>query len=172
MLISKELEKAINQQIGNEFGAFLQYNNLAAYFDSDDLPQLAGFFYRQAEEEKMHAMKFLQYIIDAGGQVRIPDVKGPVYDISSAGAGAQMALDWEEEVTRQINALMDLASSQNDHIAQDFLRWFVTEQLEEIATMSRLVKVIQRAGSNLLLVEDFLAREPLGQGAPAQSSAA
>jgi ferritin len=64
---------------------------------------------------------------------------------------------------------MDLAVSQNDHIAQDFLRWFVSEQLEEVSTMSRLLKVIQRAGGNLLQVEDFLAREPLGQAEAAGS---
>lgn len=163
MLISSELEEGINAQIGREFGASLQYYNLAAYFDSDDLPQLADFFYRQAEEEKVHALKFLHYIVDAGGQVRIPAVEGPVFDIASAETAAQMALDWEVEVTNQINALMDLAVAQNDHIAQDFLRWFVTEQLEEISTMSRLLKVIERAGSNLLFVEDFLSRETMGE---------
>ena len=168
MLISSELEERINAQIGREFGASLQYYNLGAYFDSDDLPQLAAFFYRQAEEEKMHALKFLHYIVDAGGQVRIPKVKGPKFDIPSAKAAVQMALDWEEEVTRQINSLMDLALSQNDHIAQDFLRWFVTEQLEEVSTMSRLLKVVERAGANLLLVEDFLSRESLGAAASAE----
>jgi ferritin len=116
----------------------------------------------------MHALKFLHYIVDAGGQVRIPKVKGPKFDIPSAKAAVQMALDWEEEVTRQINSLMDLALSQNDHIAQDFLRWFVTEQLEEVSTMSRLLKVVERAGANLLLVEDFLSRESLGAAAPAE----
>ena len=70
MLISKELEEAINAQIGREFGASLQYTSIAAYFDADDLPNLAAFFYRQASEEHMHAMKFLHYVVDAGGQVR------------------------------------------------------------------------------------------------------
>ncbi len=73
----------------------------------------------------------------------------------------QAALDWEMEVTRQINALMDLAIKQSDHIAQDFLRWFVTEQLEEIKTMDTLLRVVRRAGDNLLWVEDFLARNPI-----------
>jgi ferritin len=161
MLISKELEEAINTQIGNEFGASLQYYNIAAYFDIDDLPQLAAFFYRQAEEEKMHALKFLHYIVDAGGEVRIPAVPAPKHDIASAEEAAQMALDWEMEVTDQINALMDLAIEQKDHIAQDFLRWFVTEQLEEVSTMSTLLNVVRRAGDNLLWVEDYLARTPI-----------
>ena len=161
MLISKELETGMNEQIGSEFGASLQYVNIAAYFDADSLPQLAAFFYRQAEEEKMHAMKFAHYIVEAGGQVRIPDVEGPKYDFTSAKEAAQAAFDWEMEVTRQINALMDLAIKQNDHIAQEFLRWFVSEQLEEVSTMDTLLTVIDRAGENLLWVEDFLARNPI-----------
>jgi ferritin len=161
MLISKELEEAMNLQVGREFGASLQYFNIAAYFDADSLPELAGFFYRQAEEEKDHAIKFVHYIVDAGGQVRIPAVDKPRYDFGSAKEAVQAALDWELEVTKQINSLMDLAVKQNDHIGQDFLRWFVTEQLEEVSTMATLLKVVERAGANLLWVEDFLARNPI-----------
>jgi len=161
MLIGKELEAAMNAQIGREFGASLQYVNIASYFDTDSLPQLAAFFYRQAEEETMHAMKFVHYIVDAGGQVRVPAVEGPKYDFQSAKEAVQAALNWEVEVTKQINDLMDLAIKENDHIGQDFLRWFVTEQLEEVSTMDTLLKVVDRAGANMLWVEDFLARNPI-----------
>jgi ferritin len=161
MLISKELEAAMNAQVGREFGASLQYVNIATYFDSDDLPQLAAFFYRQAEEEKMHAMKFVHYIVEAGGQVRVPAVDEPKYDFKFAKEAAQAALTWEEEVTKQINELMDLAIEQNDHIGQEFLRWFVSEQLEEVSTMNTLLTTIERAGDNLLWVEDYLARNPI-----------
>ena len=163
MLISKELEREINLQVGREFGASLQYYSIAAYFDADDLPQLATFFYRQAEEEKEHAVKFLRYVVEAGGQVRISAIPETKSDFTSAEDAAQLALDWETEVTKQINALMDMSIEQKDHIAQDFLRWFVTEQLEEISIMSTLLSVIRRAGQNLLWVEDFLARTPLGE---------
>ena len=161
MLISKELEAAMNAQIGREFGASLQYVNIASYFDADSLPQLAAFFYRQAEEEKVHAMKFVHYIVEAGGQVRVPAVDEPKYDFQSAKEAAQAALNWEIEVTRQINELMDLAIEQNDHIGQDFLRWFVSEQLEEVSTMDTLLTVVDRAGDNMLWVEDYLARNPI-----------
>jgi ferritin len=161
MLISSALEQAINDQIGREFGANLQYVNIASYFDADDLPELAAFFYRQAEEEKMHAMKFVKYIIDAGGQVRIPSIEGPKYNFKSAEEAVNAALDWELEVTKQINALMDMAIKENDHIAQDFLRWFVTEQLEEVSTMETLLNVVRRAKDNILWVEDYLARNPI-----------
>jgi len=161
VLISKDLEQAINNQIGREFGASMQYYRIAAYFDIDSLPELAAFFYRQAEEEKDHALKFLHYIVAAGGEVRIPIVEAPKYDFKSAEEAALAALDWEMQVTKEINHLMDLAIKENDHIAQEFLRWFVNEQLEEVSTMDTLLSVIRRAGDNLLWVEDFLARSPI-----------
>jgi ferritin len=169
VLISKELESTMNAQIGREFGASMQYVNIATYFDCDNLPQLAAFFYRQAEEEKMHAMKFVHYIVDAGGQVRVPAIEESKYDFQSPKEAVQAALNWELEVTKQINNLMDLAIKQNDHIGQDFLRWFVTEQLEEVSTMDTLLSVVERAGDNVLWVEDFLARNPI---VPADNAAA
>jgi ferritin len=174
MLISKELEGAINAQIGREFGASLQYNSIAAYFDADNLPNLAAFFYRQSTEEHMHAMKFLNYIVDAGGQVRIPAIDACKYDFVNAAEAVQVALDWEQEVTRQINDLMNLAIQQKDHIAQDFLRWFVTEQLEEIATMERLLSIVKRAKDNLLFADDYLSRNPIvpPEGAGGEAGAA
>jgi ferritin len=172
MLISKELEGQINQQIGAEFGASFQYVSIASYFDAENLPELAAFFYRQADEEHQHAMKFVHYINEAGGQVRIPSVEGPKYDFKSAEECAQLALDWEMEVTSQINALMDLAIKQNDHIAQEFLRWFVNEQLEEVSTMDQLLSVVRRAGDNLLWVEDFLARNPIVEEGHGEEEAA
>jgi ferritin len=160
MLISKNLNQAMDKQIGSELGASNQYLIIASYFDNESLPELAGFFFRQSDEERMHAMKFVRYILDAGGRVEIPSIPAPPTEIQSAEAAVQMALDWEVEVTQQINNLMDLAIKENDHIAQDFLRWFVTEQLEEVSTMDELLAVIRRAGEKqLLLVEDFLVRK-------------
>jgi ferritin len=161
MLLSKELENAINKQIGAEFAASLQYVSIATYFDADDLPQLAAFFYRQAEEEKEHAMKFAHYVVDAGGQVRIPAIADTKYNFESAEECAELALEWENEVTKMINNLMDIAIQDKDYIAQDFLHWFVAEQLEEISTMGTLLNTIRRAGSNILWVEDYLARNPI-----------
>jgi ferritin len=161
MLISKKLEEALNQQVGAEFGASFQYISIAAYFDGEDLPQLAAFFYRQAEEEKEHAMKFAHYVVETGGQVRIPAVPETKYDFASAEECAELALEWETDVTRMINNLMDIAVNDRDYISQDFLRYFVTEQLEEISVMSTLLATVRRAGDNLLWVESFLARNPI-----------
>ena len=139
----------------------MQYVSIASYFDTDDLPNLAAFFYRQADEERMHAMKFQHYIVDAGGQVRIPAIEAPQHDFSSAQEAVELALQWEMEVTKQINALMDLAIEQDDHIAQDFLRWFVTEQLEEVSTMGTLLAIVRRSKDNLLFADDYLSRNPI-----------
>jgi len=159
MLISEKLTTAMNDQVGRELGASNQYINIATYFDSESLPELATFFYRQADEERMHAMKLVHYIVDAGGKVAVPAVEEPMVEIESAENAAKLSLDWELEVTSQINNLMDMAIEEKDHIGQDFLRWFVTEQLEEVSTMDELLTVIRRAGeSGLLFVEDYLVR--------------
>lgn len=165
-LIGTALEAAINAQIGREFGASLQYVNIATYFDGESLPELAGFFYRQAEEEKMHAMKFVHYVVAAGGTVAIPAIEAPLHAFDSATAAVEAALNWELDVTRFINELMDLAVQERDHIAQNFLQWFVAEQLEEVSSMTTLRDIIRRAGDNLLFVEDYLARQPLAAAAP------
>jgi ferritin len=165
MNLEAKLAAGLNAQIGHEFQAKLQYLSIAAYFDAEDLPQLAQFFYRQADEEDMHAMKFVHYLIDADCQVQIPAMEQPKYDFAQAADTADLALQWEQTVTGQINQLMKMAVAAEDHATQEFLRWFVTEQVEEEATMRTLQRTFERAGNNLLWVEDFLARNPLGQPA-------
>src|SRR3990170_8820396 len=171
MLISDKLAKAMSDQVGRELGASNQYAAIAAYFDSEALNELASFFYRQSDEERMHALKFVHYVADAGGKVLIPAVAAPQSAIDSAETAARLSLDWELEVTRQINGLMDIAIQEKDHIAHGFLEWFVNEQLEEVNTMNELLAVIRRAGNDgLLLVEQYLIRrgEPHAGGeAPA-----
>ncbi len=158
MLIGDKLNEAMNTQIGSELGASNQYIQLASYFESEDLPELAGFFFRQSDEERVHAMKFVHYILDTGGKVQIPALEAAPKDVGSAEQAVQMALDWEKTVTEQINALQALAAEEKDFAAQDFLNWFSTEQIEEVATMSELLHTVQRAGDQLLLVEEFIAR--------------
>jgi ferritin len=166
MLISKELNEAMNQQIGSELGASNQYIKIASYFDSEQLPELSEFFFRQSDEERMHALKFVHYILEAGGEVDIPAIESTTKKIVSAETAVKLALDWEMDVTSQINALMDLAIKQSDHIAQNFLRWFVEEQLEEVSTMDELLGVVRRAKDQLLFVEDYILRrgDPHAEG--------
>jgi ferritin len=159
MLISDKLAKAMSDQVGRELGASNQYVAIAAYFDAESLTELASFFYGQSDEERMHALKFVHYVADAGGKVAIPAVAQPQSAFESAEAAARLSLEWELEVTKQINALMDIAIQEKDHIAHGFLEWFVNEQLEEVNTMNELLSVIRRAGKDgLLLVEQYVAR--------------
>jgi ferritin len=159
MLISERVNAALNEQIGHEFAASVQYVAIAAHFDSESLPELAKHYYRQSEEEREHALKFVKYISDAGGHVEIPALEQPQSRFGSAQEAVQKALDGEMVVTRQINSLVDLVVKEPDHITNNFLQWFVTEQLEEVSSAETLLRIVQRAGEGgLLHVEDYLAR--------------
>ena len=157
MQISKAMSELINEQIAYEFSASNQYLQFATYFDSQALCKLSGFFYKQSEEEHQHALKFVQYMTEVGGVVRIFEIPAAKYDNKSAEAVFQMSLDGEKEVTRRINAMMDLAISEKDHATQAFLQWFVTEQVEEESSMGAMLQVVQNAGQkNLLTVEAYM----------------
>lgn len=157
-LISEAINAQMNEQIGHEFGASLQYVNIAAYFDDAGLPVLREHFFRQADEERAHAMKFVRYILDAGGRVAIPAIPAPRHEFASAEQAVVLALEWEHTVTKQINALLDRAFSERDYVAHDLLEWFAREQLEEVSSMDTLLKMIRRSGeSGLMLVENALA---------------
>ena len=158
MLISKELTAAINEEIGLEFFASNQYIAMAAYFDGLALKKLSGMFLKQGDEERGHGLKFIKYLMDTGGDVQIPAVKAPQATFASVEEAVRVSLDWELEVTRRCNALMALAIDQKDYAAQDFLRWFVTEQVEEVQTMENLLKVVKSAGErNLIMIEAYLS---------------
>jgi ferritin len=157
VLISKELAKAFNDQIGHEFGASMQYVSIGAHFAQRQLKLLAKLFFDQAEEERQHAMKFVQYLLDTKAALQIPAIPPPAPTFASAEAAVQAALTWEQEVTKQITGLMDIAVKENDYLGQSFLQWFVDEQLEEVVKMDRLLSVIQQSGErNLLMVEAYL----------------
>jgi ferritin len=160
MLFSQKMNAAINEQIGREFAASLEYISIASSFASEGLRELAKHFYRQAEEERDHAMRFVKYVVDAGGKVVIPAIPAPKSAFASAEEAVRNSLQWEVTVTKHIHALVDLAIQENDHTSQNFLQWFVTEQLEEVSSMETLLSVVRRAGeSGLLAVEAILARK-------------
>jgi ferritin len=159
MLASQKIVDAINTQIGRELGASHQYIAIASYFARENLEQLSQFFFRQADEERVHAMKFVKFILDIDGRVEIPEVAKPQPRFATAHEAVAKALEWEEEVTRQIYSLVELSQEERHHIASRFLDWFVNEQLEEVTLMGNLLGVVERAGEdNLLYVEDYLAR--------------
>ncbi|HET7857286.1 MAG TPA: ferritin [Gaiellaceae bacterium] len=159
---------ALNEQIAYEYAASQQYIAIAVHYDAESLPQLASHFYRQAVEERNHAMMMVQFLLDADEAVRIPGVEAPKTDFSDARAPVALALEQEKRVTDQIVALVNLAREEGNLVGEQFLHWFLTEQREELASMSSLLALVERAAeTNLLLAEEFLARNTVGdQGAP------
>src|SRR5918999_2892161 len=151
--------QALNEQIGREFAASQQYVAIAVYYDSETLPQLAGHFYRQAVEERNHAMMIVQYLLDSDEEVVIPGVESPRTDFSGPIAPVELALEQEKQVTSQIVELAKLAREEGDLVGEQFLDWFLEEQREEVSSMSDLLNIVRRAGdTNVLLVEEYLAR--------------
>ncbi|HEY7381164.1 MAG TPA: ferritin [Gaiella sp.] len=162
---------ALNGQIGYEFSASQQYVAVAVHYDDVTLPRLAAHFYRQALEERNHAMMMVQFLLDAGETVVVPGVEAPITTFDSVAAPVELALEQERRVTGQIESLVKLAREEDDLVAEQFLHWFLQEQREEVASMSDLLHIVHHAGDNVLLIEDYLAREsggdnPLEQGAP------
>lgn len=166
MLIKKELADKMLEQVGNEFGAAAQYLAIAVYFDQESMENTAAFFYTQSEEEREHGLKLLKYVVDAGGEINIPAVAAPTMKVDSAEDAFQMSLNWELEVTDQINGLMDMAVKQNDYMAQNFLNWFVNEQLEEVTTMEKYLGLVRKMGDrNLFYLENLISHPEAAGGA-------
>jgi ferritin len=161
-MADKSFADALNEQIANEFAAHQQYIAAAVYYDAETLPRLAAFFYRQALEEREHAMMMIQYLLDVGEEVRIPDIKAQQTSFADGSEPVKTALKQEKRVSEEIFALFELAREIKDYRAEQFLQWFVKEQVEEVALMSDLLNVVERSSDNLLLVEDYIARENLG----------
>ena len=158
--------EAVNEQIAYEFAASQQYIAIAVYYDAQTLPGLAAHFYRQAVEERNHALMLVQYLLDAGEPVVVPGVDAPLADFEDAVQPVGLALEQERRVTEQIAALVALAREEGELVGEQFLHWFLTEQREEVSSMSALLSVVQRASeTNLLLAEEYLARTAVGERA-------
>jgi bacterioferritin B len=153
----------LNEQVAYEFAASQQYVAIAVWFDAEALPLLAAHFYRQALEERNHAMMIVQYLLDSDHEVVIPAVEAPRTTFSDAREPVALALAQEKRVTEQIADLARVAREENDLVGEQFMHWFLQEQREEVASMSDLLKIVERSSeSNILLAEDYLARNPVG----------
>ena len=161
---------ALNEQVGSEFGASQQYVAIAVHYDALTLPQLAAHFYRQAVEERNHAMMLVQYLLDGDETVRVPGVEAPQTEFGDVVEPVRLALEQERRVTAQIGALVQLARQEGDLVGEQFLHWFLQEQREEVSSMSALLTVAERSRDNVMLIEDYLAREA-GGGSPLEAGA-
>ncbi len=156
----------LNAQIGREFGASQQYVALAVFYDDLTLPRTAAFFYDQAIEERGHALMMVQYLLDAGVRPLIPGVAAPVTDFDDWVGPLGVALEQERKVTDQIAALAAIARREDDYVSEQFMQWFLKEQVEEVSTMSDLLAVAERSRDRPMDFEDYLAREKSGAEEP------
>jgi len=169
--------EGLNEQVGHEFAASQQYVAIAVHYDAQTLPRLAAHFYRQAVEERNHAMMIVQYLLDADEPVAVPGVQAPQSQFADVVEPVRLALEQEKRVTDQIKALAQLARSEGDLVGEQFLHWFLQEQREEVSSMGALLTVAERSRDNVMLIEDFLAREVVGDegadsGAPSAAGGA
>jgi ferritin len=152
----------LNEQIAHEFAAHQQYVAIAVHYDAETLPRLAAFFYAQALEERNHALMMVQFLVDRDFEATVPGVAAPKSRFDDVVSPVALALEQEKRVSEQINALAALAREHGDYTSEQFMQWFIKEQVEEVATMSDLLRVVERAADNPLLAEEYLAREQLG----------
>ena len=155
----------LNTQIGNELAAHNQYLACAVYYDGQTMPQMAAFFYAQALEERAHASMMIQYLLDTDADVTIPGVEAPENAFADVVAPIELALDQEKRVTEQINGLLRTAREESDFASEQFLQWFIKEQVEEVATMTDLLAVVTRNADDLEDIEEYVAREQGAEGA-------
>src|SRR6476620_5638561 len=146
----KPFADALNEQISNEFAAHQQYIGAAVYYESETLPRLASFFYKQAVEERNHAMMMVQYVLDSGGRPGVPAIDPPQGDFGDIIEPVHLAHEQEKRVTEQINQLAGLAREQGDYPSEQFLQWFLKEQVEEVSSMSDLLPIVRGANGDTL----------------------
>ena len=152
----------LNTQIGNELAAHNQYLACAVYYDALTMPQMAALFYGQALEERAHASMMIQYLLDTDSDVVIPGVEAPTNSFADLVAPVALALDQEKRVTEQINGLLRTAREESDFASEQFMQWFIKEQVEEVARMSDLLAVVSRNRDGLEDIEEYVAREQGG----------
>ncbi len=164
-MAAQSFVQQLNEQVGHEFDAHQQYIAIAAYYDAQTMPQMAALFYGQAVEERDHAMMMVQYLLDAGEVPRIPALAAPRGDFGDVVEPVALALEQEKRVTEQINALTIAAREAGDLASEQFMQWFIKEQVEEVATMGDLLAVVTRSKDDVDRIEEWVAREDSGQTA-------
>ena len=162
-MAEKTFAQALNDHVPNEFAASQAYLAAAIYYDDLTMPRMATFFYRQSIEERNHAMMIIRYLLDIEEEATIPGVAAPNVSFADIVDPVRMALQQEKKVTQQFNELASTARAANDFQGEQFLQWFLKEQVEEVSLMSDLLTVVERAKDMPLEIEEFLAREGFGE---------
>ncbi|HVS29192.1 MAG TPA: ferritin [Solirubrobacteraceae bacterium] len=161
----------LNEQVAREFAAGQQYIAIAVFYDAQTLPRLASFFYAQAVEERNHALMMVQYLLDTGAEPKVPGVEQPQGDFADVVSPIALALAQERSVSDQIAELARTARDAGDYQSEQFVQWFLKEQVEEVSTMSALLATAERTRDNLLELEAYVTREHGGAPAAADPTA-
>jgi ferritin len=154
--------EALNDQVANEFAASHQYVAIGAHYEAQTLPQLARFFYAQAVEERGHAMMMIKYLLDTNSPVSLREVAAPKAEFADHLAPIRLALEQERTVSGQIGELFAVARDEHDYLSEQFVQWFLKEQVEEEATMSEILDVAERVRNDPMTLEEYIAREQPG----------
>jgi ferritin len=162
-MASERFVDALNAQIAREFAAAHQYVAIGTHYAAETFPRLAAFFYEQADEEREHAMKMVNYLLDRDAQVQIGPVEGPHQTFADHVEPITLALEQERAVTVHISELAAIARETNDYLSEQFMQWFLEEQVEEEASMTDLLAVAERTRTVPMLLEEYLARETPGK---------
>lgn len=164
-MTSEAFRELVNEQVGHEFSAEQQYIAIAVWYDGQTLPELAAFFYRQALEERGHALMMVGYLLDQDAGPLIPAVEAPKNEFADIAEPVRLALDQEKRVTEQIHRMAGVAREQGDYAGEQFIQWFIKEQVEEVSSMGDLLTLVERSIEAPLEIEEYLARQPAGEGA-------
>jgi ferritin len=162
---SERFVDALNDQIAREFAAAHQYTAIGAYYAGETFPRLAAFFYAQADEERDHALKMVNYLLDQNARADLAEIPAPQTTFPDHVAPIRLALSQEQEVTVSISGLVDIARETRDHTSEQFLHWFLEEQVEEESGIQDLLTVAERTQQIPMLLEEYLARETPGDRA-------
>lgn len=164
-MIGKPMQDAMNEQINKELFSSYLYLSMAAYFEDKNLPGFGNWMRLQADEEREHAMKFYDFILERGGKVLLKAIEAPKTEWSSSLEVAEEVAAHEVKVTASINALYELALKEKDYPAQVMLQWFITEQVEEEKNAAEIVanlKLIEERGTAVLMLDHWLAKRKGG----------
>lgn len=168
-MLKETIQDALNKHIVEEAYSAYLYLSMSAYFEDQDLPGMASWMRVQAQEELVHVGKFYAYINDRDGRVRLGAIAGPPVEWKSALEVFQQGYEHECKISRLINNLVDLARKESDHSTENFLQWFVTEQVEEEATAKAIVGQLKRigdSGNGLYMLDRELAARTFTLPAP------
>lgn len=163
-MISNKMEKLLNAQVNEEIYSSYLYLSMAAYFSANNFTGFAAWMQEQSKEEYAHAMKFYHYIESIGGKVTLEAINKPQAEWSSPIDAFENAHKHELHITAKINDLMNLAIDEKDHATNSFLRWFVDEQVEEVATVVDIInkfKMIGDSKGNLYMLNKELGKRAI-----------